>query len=86
MVAMLQGEIEPVWKSAPFTKLLAVSCGPGGETISVKVAVKLPTVALTVAVPAVAPAVAVTCACPLLPVTAVVDERVTGPDTENWTV
>src|SRR5437764_5797555 len=37
MVAMLQGESAPRWKSAPFRKPLTVRFGPGGITVRVNV-------------------------------------------------
>src|SRR5882757_5153387 len=83
MVAMLQGESAPRWKSAPLTKPPADRLGPGGITLSVKLCVNVPAEAVTVTVPGVAPAVAVAviCARPFEPVLAVEAERVAGPET-----
>src|SRR5579872_4920509 len=87
IVAMLQGEIEPFWKSAPFTKLLAVICGPGGDTVREKVTgARLPALAVTVTAPAVPPACTVTCARPLPSVVTLEEESVAGPLTEKFTV
>src|SRR4051794_40618438 len=88
MVAMLQGESAPAWKSAPFTNPPTVSVGPGGITVRVKLWVKVPAVAVTVTAPGVAPvfAVAVICARPLALVLAVAADRVAGPDALNATV
>src|SRR5437764_2476366 len=83
MVAMLHGEIDPGWKSAPFRKLTAVSCGPGGTTVNEKVVLKLPTDAVTVAAPVPLPARAVTCARPFASVVALNAESVAGPFTAN---
>src|SRR5215471_860947 len=65
-VTRLQGASALIRLAPPTVKkLLVVSDGPGGITVSVKVCEILPTAAETVTVPAVAPALAVTEARPL---------------------
>src|SRR5215471_13520506 len=86
IVATPQGEIAPVWKSAPFLKLLVWRLGPGGITVIAKVCVKLPPAdAVTVTAPGVEPAVRVTCARPLEPVVTLFAEIVAGPLTVKLT-
>src|SRR5271157_706120 len=88
MVAMLHGEMEPAWKSAPLKKLAAVRVGAGGtggETVRLKVWLKLPAVAVTVTAPEVAPAVTPTCARPLGSVSTMVEESEAGPLNANVT-
>src|SRR5580704_14704575 len=70
MIARLQGESAPTWRLAAFRKLLGLSWGPGGLTVTLKVAGNPLAVAVTVAVPADVPADTVMVACPLLLVTA----------------
>src|SRR5690348_15662081 len=85
-VAILHGESDPTWKSAPLEKDAAVICGPGGATVRVKVVLNVPTDAVTVAAPVAAPAVTLTCARPSGPVSALVPDRVIGPEKEKTTV
>src|SRR5215467_12182074 len=85
IVAMLQGESEPRWKSAPFRKLLGFSEGPGGVTVRLKVWLNPRALAVTLTAPEVALAATVIEAWPLLPVLTVVAERIAGPVTLNCT-
>ena len=84
IAAMLHGEIEPTWPSAPFTKLTGP--GPGARTVRLNTWLYEPIEAVTVAAPAEIPAVAVTCATPLELVVVELAESVTGPFAENETV
>src|SRR5258707_8012633 len=85
IVATLQGEIAPRWKSAPFTKLLAVRLGPGGITLRAKACENVPACAVTVTLPGVEPAFTLTWARPAELVFTVLAERVPGPVIEKAT-